>query len=239
MIIFYKLMKGERLIQLEKNASELISEQCLEHGKDVVFLCSFSREDMIILNLLKKNKIEIDIYSLDTGRLPQETYDLMQYFSEIKDFHVKMVYPDKDALAGLISKYGPNLFYKSPELRYECCRIRKVEPMNLILKGKSAWITGIRSEQTGLRAMSKKVEKTGMLVKINPLLEWTYSDVELYTRIEGIEENKLYKMGYRSIGCFPCTRPVLPEENERDGRWWWEDGNKECGIHYSLDKVKP
>ncbi len=226
-------MNTEKLLQMETEALELISSQYLEHGHGMVFLCSFSREDMIILNFLKKNSLPVDVYSLDTGRLPQETYDIMQYVRDVMGIQINLTYPDQEALANLISKHGPNLFYESSELRHACCKIRKVDPMNLIIEGKSAWITGIRSEQTDLRARSSKIENTGRLVKINPLLDWTYSEVERYTENMGIEENKLYTKGYMSIGCLPCTRPVLPGEGERGGRWWWENESKECGIHFS------
>ncbi len=224
-------MIEDRLRNLEMEASTLLSEQYIEYETGMVFLCSFSREDMIILNLLKKNKIGIDIYTLDTGRLPQETYDLIQYVKESMEIQIRMVYPDQESLSKLISAHGPNLFYQSSEMRHACCNERKVKPMNLILEGRSAWVTGIRSEQTNLRARSKKLENTGSIVKINPLLDWTYNDVQEFTRSRGIEENKLYSKGYRSIGCLPCTRPVHVGEGERDGRWWWENESKECGIH--------
>lgn len=202
-------------------------------GDDIVFLCSFSNEDMIILDSLCRNKINIDTYTIDTGRLNPETYEFIDEISKRYEIKLNYLVPESVPLQTMLLQNGPQLFYESIEKRKLCCKIRKVDPLSKLLSGKKAWISGIRSTQTEERKRSKMYENTNGLTKINPLIEWTDEKVNAVIQNIGIPSNRLYDKGYRSIGCQPCTRPVFPGEGERDGRWWWENGSKECGIHTS------
>lgn len=202
-------------------------------GDDIVFLCSFSNEDMIILDSLCRNKINIDTYTIDTGRLNPETYEFIDEISKRYEIKLNYLVPESVPLQTMLLQNGPQLFYESIEKRKLCCKIRKVDPLSKLLCGKKAWISGIRSTQTEERKRSKMYENTNGLTKINPLIEWTDEKVNAVIQNLGIPANRLYDKGYRSIGCQPCTRPVFPGEGERDGRWWWENGSKECGIHTS------
>lgn len=202
-------------------------------GDDIVFLCSFSNEDMIILDSLCRNKINIDTYTIDTGRLNPETYEFIDEISKRYEIKLNYLVPESVPLQTMLLQNGPQLFYESIEKRKLCCKIRKVDPLSKLLSGKKAWISGIRSTQTEERKRSKMYENTNGLTKINPLIEWTDEKVNAVIQNLGIPSNRLYDKGYRSIGCQPCTRPVFPGEGERDGRWWWENGSKECGIHTS------
>ncbi len=212
---------------------EVLKTSQLYFGNDIVFLCSFSNEDMIILDSLCRNHIPIDIYTIDTGRLNPETYEFID--EVIKRYEVKLNYlvPDSGSLQSMLLENGPQLFYESVEKRKLCCKIRKVDPLSKLLTGKRAWISGIRSTQTSERQKFKLYEVNNGLTKINPLIDWTDEDVKTVIQSLGIPANKLYRKGYRSIGCYPCTRPVFEGEGDRDGRWWWENGSKECGIHTS------
>lgn len=203
------------------------------YGERAVFTTSLSAEDMVILDLIIKNGIHLEIATIDTGRLPQETYNLMDKVKNEMGVDLKVYFPDSTEVQNMVNERGVNLFYSSTENRHLCCNIRKVHPLGEILKGKSVWITGIRSEQTEAREKSGKVEFDPMrkIWKINPILDWTRMDVWNYINENGIPYNKLYDMNYKSIGCDPCTRSVGKNEPERSGRWWWEDGIKECGIH--------
>lgn len=207
------------------------------YGDGVVFLTSFSMEDNIITDLMSKAGTGIKHVTLDTGRLPQETYDIMEIISNRYNTTPEIVFPCADEVENMVRAYGINLFRDSPSLRELCCDTRKKRPLNRILSGKRAWISGIRSEQTMYRKQSKIVEPDPLrpgIMKYNPLLNWSSDHVTEYTEKFMLPINALYSRGYRSIGCAPCTRAVLPHENERSGRWWWEDGVKECGIHASV-----
>jgi phosphoadenosine phosphosulfate reductase len=215
------------------NILGILSEAKETYGNDVVFLSSFSNEDMIIFDTICKNHLGIDIYTIDTGRLNQETYEFIDQVSRDYGIRINYLVPDAEALSSMLSNYGPQPFYESVEKRKLCCKIRKVDPLSRLLSNKKAWITGIRSEQTIERKNSSRVEINNGTVKINPIIDWTYDMVLKEVEKRKLPFNKLYNLGYRSIGCEPCTRPLYPGESERDGRWWWEGSSKECGIHTS------
>lgn len=204
-----------------------------EFQDDVVMTSSFGAEDMVIMDMLFRRKLKIKIATIDTGRLPEETYKLMERAREKYGIAVSTYFPDFSEVESMVSEKGINLFYKSPENRKLCCSIRKVQPLNRLLNGKKAWVTGLRSDQTEFRKNSIVVEldKSRNIVKINPLLNWTSEDVWKYIKENKVPYNELHDRGYPSIGCAPCTRAVKPGENERAGRWWWETDLKECGIH--------
>jgi phosphoadenosine phosphosulfate reductase len=198
------------------------------------FACSFGVEDMLLVDLICRHVPEIEIFTLDTGRLPQETYDVMQKVKERYGRGVKVYFPKTQAVESYVQRNGPNGFYASVELRKECCRIRKVEPLKRALVGKRAWITGVRREQSVTRkdVPLSEWDAEHKLQKFNPLIDWTEDDVWDYVRRFELPYNALYDQGYASIGCAPCTRAITMGEDVRAGRWWWEDSTtKECGLH--------
>ena len=203
------------------------------HGR-IVFTTSFGLEDQLILHVLRQLHLDIEIATLDTGRLFAETYDLWAESERRYGVRIRPVYPQHAAVEALVVMRGINGFYESPEGRMACCRARKVEPLNRALAGAAAWITGIRAGQSNSRRELGLVdvdEERGIL-KFNPLFDWTREAVLNATRAGNVPVNSLHAKGFASIGCAPCTRAIGADEPERAGRWWWEqDGKKECGLH--------
>ena len=209
-----------------------ISEQTT--GK-IVFSTSFGIEDQVISHIIFQNKIKnIEVFTLDTGRLFPQTYavwdkTILQYEATIKAY-----YPSNEKAEIYVNANGINAFYNSVELRKECCYIRKVEPLNRALKDVTIWITGLRAEQSENRNNLKKVQwdEERQLYKYNPLLDWTTQDIVSFLKNNGVPYNTLHDENFVSLGCAPCTRATKPEEDFRAGRWWWEDkSKKECGLH--------
>lgn len=199
-----------------------------------VFANSLGAEDMVLTDLIVGEKLDIEIFSLDTGRLPAETYDLMGRIKRHYGLKLKLFYPDHARLEDYTREHGINAFYDSVELRKACCHARKVEPLQRALAGKQAWITGLRAEQAATRAglPLREFDAANGLEKFNPLSDWTEREVWAYIRANDVPYNKLHDQGYPSIGCAPCTRAVAAGEHVRAGRWWWEDPtSKECGLH--------
>lgn len=199
-----------------------------------VFANSLGAEDMVLTDLIARYAPGIAMFSLDTGRLPQETYDLMKAVVDRYGVRLQVYFPDRQAVEDFVSARGVNAFYDSIELRKECCRIRKVEPLGRALAGNKAWVTGMRREQAPTRqnlGVSEWDADNG-LHKFNPLIDWTQIDVWSYIREFKVPYNALHDRHYPSIGCAPCTRAISVGEDVRAGRWWWEDPeNKECGLH--------
>lgn len=203
-------------------------------SREIALASSFGAEDQILTDIIRSSFSDIQIFTIDTGRLPQETYDCMQKTQEKYGFKYEVLMPDADPVAKLISEHGPNLFYGSIELRKECCRLRKIVPLKSKLKTLSAWICGLRRSQAVTRSDISTIEwdEANGLVKVNPLAEWSDEDVWSYIKKNNIPYNTLHDKGYPSIGCAPCTRAVKPGEDIRAGRWWWESpDHKECGLH--------
>jgi len=229
---------------LDKKIEEsvrILLEAYRTYADDVVFLTSFSMEDNIITDLMNRAGTGIKHVTLDTGRLPQETYDIMEIISNRYGITPEVVFPRSDEVESMVKAHGINLFRFSPSLRELCCDVRKIRPLNRILSHKRAWISGIRSDQTRFREHSEVIEQDPLrpgIMKYNPLLKWSSDEVREYTEKFMLPVNALYSRGYRSIGCDPCTRAVMPHESERSGRWWWEEGIKECGIHVPF-RLKP
>ncbi len=223
-------------IQLERrieSSREILKEITATHSP-AAFANSFGAEDMVLTDLICKAVPEIEIFSLDTGRLPAETYQLMQQAMEHYDIQFKVYFPDHEAVEEYIRTHGPNGFYESVDLRKRCCFIRKVQPLQRALKGKKAWITGLRREQSPTRESLPVSEwdEGNQLQKFNPLTEWTHQDVWNYIRHFKVPYNALHDQNYPSIGCAPCTRAIAIGEDIRAGRWWWENPeSKECGLH--------
>ncbi|TDE03665.1 phosphoadenylyl-sulfate reductase [Flavobacterium sandaracinum] len=204
-----------------------------EFKDKVVFSTSFGQEDQVITALIAENNLPITIFTLDTGRLFQETYDVFHKTLKKYPIDIKTYFPDTTAVEVLLNKKGPNSFYESVENRKECCFIRKVAPLTKALKGNSIWITGLRAEQSENRNDLAFFEYDAHfdIIKFNPLLKWTLEEVQKYIDDHNVPQNALHKQGFVSIGCAPCTRAIAPGEDIRAGRWWWESSHKECGLH--------
>ena len=208
--------------------------QAVRDFSPVAFANSMGAEDMVLTDLIAKHQLNIEMFSLDTGRLPQQTYDLMQTVRARYTTPLKIYFPEAAQVEEFVAKNGVNGFYESVELRKGCCYMRKVVPLRRALAGKRAWITGLRREQAVTRSgleVSAFDADHGMQ-KFNPLLDWSNDQVWAYIKQNDVPYNKLHDQFYPSIGCAPCTRAVTPGEDIRAGRWWWENPeNKECGLH--------
>ncbi|AEL24824.1 phosphoadenylyl-sulfate reductase [Cyclobacterium marinum] len=200
---------------------------------EVIFSTSFGQEDQVITQKIAKNKLPIEIFTLDTGRLFYETYDLWSKTIVKYGVSIKPFYPNTAAVEDLVSSNGINGFYQSVENRKSCCYVRKVEPLKRALQGNKVWITGLRAEQSPNRQTMQLLEwdEGNQILKYNPLLHWTMEDMLKYIKEESIPYNTLHDKGFVSIGCAPCTRAIMPGEDARAGRWWWEASQKECGLH--------
>jgi thioredoxin-dependent adenylylsulfate APS reductase len=195
-------------------------------------------DGMAIIDMAWRITPEVRVFTLDTGRLPPETYALFEEVRERYGIAVEFEFPEREAVERLVGEHGPNLMYRAVELRIACCEVRKVEPLKRKLATLDAWVSGIRRDQWRTRRNVAKVELDrdhGGIVKVNPLADWTHEDVWNYVHEHEVPYHELFDHGYTSIGCDPCTRAVLPGEPERAGRWWWEgETDKECGIHCSV-----
>ena len=200
---------------------------------------SFGAEDAVIIDIMFNINPESRLFTLDTGRLPQETYNVMDEVRKRYSTKIEVLFPDAKEVEEMVNDKGMNLFYDSAENRKLCCAIRKVHPMNKMLKTLDGWITGLRKDQNKNRSDAKMLEIDEMhddIVKVNPIINWTYDQTWDYIKKNNCPYNKLLDQGYPSIGCEPCTRPIKIGEDIRSGRWWWEsDTNKECGIHMNHD----
>src|SRR5258708_10387813 len=191
---------------------------------------------MVIVDMLAKLGKTPRVITLDTGRLPAETYQMIETVRDRYGSAVEVVFPDAAEVESMVSLHGPNLFYRETAMRMLCCNIRKVRPLDRKLKELKAWAVGLRRAQSDSRDAVRKVDLDAAPVKISPLADWTAEQVEEYIRRNAVPRHPLYARGYTSIGCDPCTRAVEPGEGERAGRWWWEqDVDKECGIHFTAD----
>src|ERR1700737_4963132 len=203
-------------------------------GRKVTLSSSFGAEDMVLIDMLMRVDRKARIVTLDTGRLPQETYNVMDATRERYGAAIDVFFPQAEAVQSMVAEHGLNLFYHSVDFRKMCCGVRKMEPLKRALAGLDAWITGLRREQSITRTEVHTIEwdESNQLIKVNPLAAWTLEDVWKYIRENNVPYNALHDRGYPSIGCMPCTRAVLPGEDQRAGRWWWEHPEtKECGLH--------
>jgi phosphoadenosine phosphosulfate reductase len=201
---------------------------------NVVFTTSFGIEDQVITHSIFKNNLPIEVVTLDTGRLFPETYKVFAETVIKYGKNINVYFPEHEAVEKMVTQKGPFSFYESKENRLECCRLRKVVPLKRALNGKSVWITGIRAEQSDDRGQMSNIEwdDDKQLIKYHPLYQWSFEDVENFIKDNDIPYNALHNKGYVSIGCEPCTRPIIKGQDFRAGRWWWEnDGPKECGCH--------
>lgn len=198
------------------------------------FSTSFGAEDMVVLDLIRRAGLPIEVFTLDTGRLPDETYRLMQRVQARYGRCFVTYFPQTEAVERLVAAQGINGFYDSVEKRKACCAVRKLEPLARALAGKAAWVTGLRAAQSTTRTglAPREWDAARMLEKFNPLHDWSEADVWDYIRVHDVPYNELHDRFYPSIGCAPCTRAITPGEDVRAGRWWWESpASKECGLH--------
>lgn len=199
----------------------------------VVFSTSLGQEDQVITDAIFRQQLPIKVFTLDTGRLFYEHYELLAKNKAKYRMNTEVYFPDASDIEKYVNEKGINAFYYSVENRKECCFLRKVKPLNRALEGAKVWITGLRSEQSENRENMPMIEweEDRQLYKFNPLIHWSYQDVLDYIEKEKVQDLPLHKKGYISVGCAPCTRAIEPGEDPRAGRWWWEESKKECGLH--------
>ncbi|HEX4966777.1 MAG TPA: phosphoadenylyl-sulfate reductase [Thermoanaerobaculia bacterium] len=231
---------GQLAVELDDATPQEVISWALDRWGSQVALCtSFQAEGMAILDMAWRIDPQVRLFTVDTGRLHQETYDVMEMVRQRYGIEVEVYFPDARQIETMVRRFGPNLFQKSVEARLHCCNVRKVEPIRGVLEGLDAWITGLRRDQWASRANIRKVEidhDHGGLAKINPLADWTLEEVKEYNEAFDVPVHPLYAQGYTSIGCNPCTRPTQVGEDPRAGRWWWEkNAPKECGIHCPIE----
>ena len=226
----------ERLNALYGAASpaEIIAFAARTWKAGLTFACSLGLEDVVLLDLISRLEQPPEIFFLDTGRLPQETYDTLAAVRTRYGLPIRVFFPEARAVEALVTAKGPNSFFESLENRRECCHIRKVEPLGRALAGKAAWITGLRRDQALTRSALAPFEAdpANGLVKVSPLAAWSLEQVLAYVKTNDVPHNPLHAQGYPTLGCAPCTRAITAGEDLRAGRWWWEEPeHKECGLH--------
>ncbi len=240
-IRFDDLEIGEIALELDDKEPEDVILWALEtFGSRAAIVTALQAEGMVVLDIAYRIMPDVQVVTVDTGRLPKESLDFLQ---EVRGRYplarFKVVQPDVREVEVMVRRHGEDLFYRSVPLRLLCCQVRKVRPLARLLQDLDAWFTGLRREQWASRAAIRKVELDhdhGGIVKINPLADWTKEEVWEYLRSHDVPVHPLYARGYTSIGCQPCTRPIVAGEDDRAGRWWWErDAPKECGIHCPIE----
>ena len=235
------LEAGELSIDFEGQGPQELLEWALERFSPRIALSTaFQIDGVALLDMAYELDAGIKVFSVDTGRLPTETYELIEQLREhYPGMELDLLSPNARQVQAMVGRFGPNLFYRQVEQRLLCCNVRKVRPLTRHLATLDAWITGLRRDQWASRTDIRKVEidhDHGGIVKLNPLAEWTEEEVWDYVREREVPYPPLYDRGYTSIGCAPCTRAIAPGESGRDGRWWWEqDAPKECGIHCAVE----
>ena len=225
----------------KKTATDILKWSIEKFGNRVALASSFGAEDVVIIDMMVKiDKSKTKILTLDTGRLNQETYDVMDEIRKKYSISIESYFPDSQQVEQMVRTKGFNLMYESIENRKLCCEIRKVNPLNRSLSSLDGWITGLRREQALSRLNIKKIEidpNHNNILKINPIADWSEDMVWEYIKENEVPYNKLHDMGFPSIGCEPCTRAISKGENRRSGRWWWEESSqKECGLHIDISK---
>ncbi len=221
-------------VAAKATAAQALLADIAGNWSPATFANSLGAEDMVLTDLIAKSGLPIEIFSLDTGRLPLETYDLMAAVDHHYGLKLKVYFPQSAAVENYVRTNGINAFYQSIELRKACCFARKVEPLQRALAGKKAWITGLRAQQAATRVglPTREYDEGNKLEKFNPLADWSEKEVWTYIKQNAVPYNALHDKFYPSIGCAPCTRAISLGEDVRSGRWWWESPElKECGLH--------
>lgn len=230
------MLTEETINQLQQAPfAEGLASLAAQYPGKVAFSSSLGMEDQVITDTICRNGIDVRIFTLDTGRLFNETCELIERTSARYKCSIEVYYPNYEDLEPFVKEKGINCFYESVENRKACCHIRKVQPLNRALTGMKVWVTGLRGTQSDNRRDMPLLEwdDTKQLYKYNPLIRWTTDEVLQYIKENNVPYNPLHDQGYSSIGCAPCTRAIQPGEDERAGRWWWEQSQKECGLHYA------
>ena len=236
-----ELEAGDLSVEFEGAEPQELLEWALERFAPAIAISTaFQVDGVALIDMTAELVDEFSVFSVDTGRLPAETYELVEELQErYPGMKLDFLAPNAGQLQRLVARKGPNLFYRSVENRLLCCNVRKVQPLTRHLHGLDAWITGLRRDQWASRAEIRKVEidhDHGAIVKLNPLAEWAEDEVWDYVRERDVPTHPLYAQGYTSIGCAPCTRATSEGEAARAGRWWWEtNAPKECGIHCAIE----
>ena len=235
------LEAGELAVEFEGEEPEVVIEWAIDRfSPSLSISTAFQTDGAVLLHMAYQIDPNIRMFSVDTGRLPSETFELIErMYERYPKLQLDLLSPTAAPVNAMVKKHGPNLFYKSVENRLLCCQVRKVLPLQQHLAGLDAWITGLRRDQWATRTNIRKVEidhDHGAIVKLNPLAEWTKREVWAYLGENDVPVHGLYAQGYTSIGCAPCTRAIGPDEDDRAGRWWWEsNAPKECGMHCSIE----
>jgi phosphoadenosine phosphosulfate reductase len=234
------VLTNEQIQQLEElSLPEGIAYIAAMFPGKVVFSTSLGQEDQVLTDVIFRNKLPVNIFTIDTGRLFNETYELLDRIEARYRNKVSVFFPEAADVESFVQTKGINSFYESVDNRKECCHIRKVKPLNRALAGAEVWITGLRAEQSGNRQQMPMIEwmEDRQLYKFNPLIRWSYEDMMDYIHQHNVPYSPLHDKGFVSIGCAPCTRAIEPGEDARAGRWWWETSQKECGLHSSIANV--
>ena len=224
--------------EINLGAPEAILQWAYEAFPRLVIVASFQAESSVLIDMASRIRSDVQVLTLDTGRLPQQTYDMIDRVRDRYAIGVQVVSPEAADLQEMVGRHGANLFLQSPDLRRHCCEVRKSRPLGRALAGYDAWVTGLRRQQAATRSQTAVVspdpEHVG-LTKVAPLAAWSKDQVWAYIRDNELPYHSLYDLGYTSIGCAPCTRATAPGEDERAGRWWWESADevKECGLHWA------
>jgi thioredoxin-dependent adenylylsulfate APS reductase len=231
---------GELAVEFDdKEPEDLLEWAFGKFGPRLAIVTSFQIDTLVLLDMAWQINKDVRVITVDTGRLPQDTHELIDKVRAKYGIEVEVRYPDAAHVESLVKRHGMNLFRESVVKRLLCCHIRKVLPLQRALEGLDAWITGLRRDQWATRANIRKVDLDhdhGGIVKLNPLADWTHDDVWAYAREFDVPHHPMYDQGFTSIGCIPCTRPIAPGEDSRAGRWWWEtNAPKECGMHCPIE----
>jgi phosphoadenosine phosphosulfate reductase len=239
-VVFDDFEAGQLGVELDDQEPQEIIAWALETFGDRVSICtSFQADGMAILDMAWRINPQVRVFTIDTGRLPQETYDFMEEVRQRYGVSIDVYLPEHREVEVMVRRHGVNLFYQAVPLRLACCDIRKVRPLRRALDNLDAWITGLRRDQWASRANIRKVEidhDHGGLMKVNPLADWMEEEVQDYLREHDVPLHPLYAKGYSTVSCAPCTRAVAPGADARSGRWWWEvNAPKECGMHCSIE----
>ncbi len=229
---------NQKLTSLNEQLKDLNLKQAFEliqHNFEGqwVFSTSFGQEDQVLTHHILQEKIPVQMFTIDTGRLFSETYEVHARTLSKYHFKIKTFFPKNTSVESIVNNKGPLSFYNSVEDRKECCYIRKIEPLKRALSKADVWVTGLRAKQSLHRSKMSFLQWDTQfeVLKFNPLLLWKTSEIETYLDQHEVPQNSLHKKGYPSIGCAPCTRAISPDEDPRAGRWWWENSHKECGLH--------
>jgi thioredoxin-dependent adenylylsulfate APS reductase len=240
-VVIDDLEAGELAVEYDASEPEEVLEWAFNRfgTERVGLVSSFQAEGVVLIDMAWRLNRDVRVITIDTGRMLQETYDVIEAFRKKYGIQTEVLSPEAAAIEAMVKRHGVNLFFDAVPLRLTCCHIRKVMPLNRVLRDLDAWVTGLRREQWATRANIRKIEVDhdhGGIVKISPLADWTNEEVWDYIKQMEVPYHPLYDQGYSSISCAPCTRPVPEGEDPRSGRWWWEENApKECGMHCSIE----